>query len=1020
VEFRILGPLEINVGGQLLDPGSPRQQLVLGALLVNANRVVSVARLVDVIYGSDPPTTARSQVQICVSGLRRLFAAHGHSHIILTQSQGYTIRTPDERLDARRFENLLVQARRLRESGQLDEAVDRFRAGLSLWRGEALAGLEAHGLRAAVNRLTEYRITGHEDCLQLELELGRHSEIVGELRELVERYPLRQRLRGQLMLALYRSGRQAESLEVYRNGREIMVEELGIEPDESLQRLHHAVLTSDDSLGPPPLPQEPLAAVSQPPSLSVPRLLPTDIADFTGRTKQVDTVLRQLADATDAQSVRAVPVIVITGRPGIGKSTIAVHLAHQLTDRFPDGQLFADLHGGGPQLVSPTQVLERFLRALGVPGAAVPDDLEARAETYRALLADRRALIVLDDAGTESQVLPLLPGTPGCAVLITSRSRLAGLPGAVHIGMGVFEPQQSTELLARIVGQARMQAESRAVATLAELCDHLPLALRIAGARLAARPSRTVEQMVSRLKDETRRLDELRHGDLAIRASISLTYEGVTDAARRLFRRLAILEVRQVSVWIAAALLDVSPDDAQDLLDDLADAHLIETTNAGAGVHSRYRLHDLIRVFARERLAAEEPPAERTAALGRVLGALLFLTGEAHRREYGGDSSQVHSDAHRWPLPGRFVDQVMDEPLAWYERERLTLIAGIRQAARAGFIQHCWDLAVSAVTLFESRIYFDDWRETHEIALTAARQAGDLRGEATMLYSIGSLNIAEQRFGDARRNLDAALRLFSQAHDELGKALAVCNIAFLDRVNGRHETATGRYEEALASFTRIGDDVAAAYVLHSLARIKLECAEPVEAERLLQRALQRSRAGGSRRVEAQVLYRLGESYLASDSPDQASETLEQALTRVRDIGDPRGEAHVLHALGMARLRRGEHSKAGAALQRALDLAVSAGARLLEGRVLFALGELAMTSGEVEESVGYLHRALDLFRKIDVPLYEANVLVTLSEACAALGDEKTSREAAAHALGFADRMSPLVGDQIRKRLVQGPR
>ncbi|GAA2894782.1 BTAD domain-containing putative transcriptional regulator [Streptosporangium fragile] len=1024
MEYRILGPLEVAADAQRLDLGAPRQQVVLACLLLEANRMVTIGRLTDAIYGEDLPSTSRAQVQICISSLRRLFTAHGSPDVIATHPQGYTLRVADGELDAQSFENLIRQARLAKDERRPEEAVEHYRAGLSLWRGPALDGQESRLVQAAVSRLTERRITATEDCVELELELGRHHELVGELGELVEEHPLRERLRGQLMLALYRSGRQAEALTVYRRARQTMIDELGIEPNESLQQLEYAILTSDESLDLPrrqPQRQEEAVVTAQAPPArrTVPRLLPTDIADFTGRIKLVEAIRRQLAFAAEDPQRLAVPVIAVVGKPGIGKSTIAVHVSHSVAGRYEDGQLFANLHGGESHPLGSGQVLERFLRALGVPGTAIPDGVEERAEMYRALLAGRKMLIVLDDARSESQVLPLLPGNSEAAVIITSRGRLAGLPGAVHLDVDLFDSRQSVDLLSRIAGVERVQAERESAAALAELCGHLPLALRIAGARLAARPHWTVDQLVGRLEDETRRLDELKHGDLGIRASISLTYESVSEDARRLFRRLAILEFRHFSGWVAAALLDRDPADAQDLLDDLADTQLIEAVDAGYGVHGQYRFHDLIRVFARERLAAEEAAADRNAALERVLGGLLFLTAEAHRREYGGDYVQVHSDAPRWPLPERLVERLVTAPLPWYERERLTLVAGIRQAAQAGFVELCWDLALSAVTLFESRIYFDDWRETHQVALAAARRAGDRRGQAAMLYSIGSLYIAEQRFGDARRDFEAAAQLFQDAGDELGVALVIRNIAFLDRMSGRLDDAVERYRRALAIFRGTGDQVASAYVLHSMAQIRLDCDDLDEAKRLLVEALELSRTGGSRRVEAQVLHRLGEARLRSGELSLAAEAFDQTLTTVRAVGDPTGEVYALHGLGVARLRAGELDEAAGTLRRALELASTAGERLAEARVVFALGELALASGQTEQAIGRLHQALGLFRTIDAPLYEVRVLVMLSEAYGAVGEPEAARSASEEALQLVGTMPPAVADRVRAQLAGSP-
>ncbi|GII60652.1 SARP family transcriptional regulator [Sphaerisporangium krabiense] len=989
---------------------------MLSVLLLDANRVVTIGRLMEAIYGDEPPTTARAQVQICISSLRRLFAANGSPDIIATQSLGYAIRAAADEIDAQRFESLVQRARRARESRNLNEAIRHFRDALSLWRGPALDGIDSRLVQSAASRLAEDRITANEDCIQLELDLGRHHELVGELTELTEEHPLRERLRGQLMTALYRSGRQAEALQVYRNARRTMIEELGIEPNERLQQLEHAILTSDESLD-PPSPQDRVEVQPAPAVPNVPGMLPTDIADFTGRTKQIEDIRQRLMLASEDRSRFAVPIIVIVGKPGVGKTTVAVHASHSVGDRFPHGQLFADLHGAAPRPASPMQVLERFLRVLGVSGTAIPDGLEERAEMYRALLADRRMLIVLDDAGSESQVLPLLPGNPASAVIITSRSRLAGLAGAVHVDVDIFESDQSVNLLSRIAGIERVQSEIEAAEALAELCGHLPLALRIAGARLSARPHWSIEQLVSRLEDETRRLDELKHGEMGIRASISLTYDSISEDARRLFRRLTILDAQIFSAWVSAALLDQPLHDAQDLLDDLADAQLIETTGVGYGVHSQYRFHDLLRVFARERLAAEETPAERGAALARVLGGLLFLAEAAHRREYGGDYVQIHSGAVRWPLPAKLVDQLVAAPLQWYERERSMLVSGIRQAAQAGLVELCWDLAISSVTLFESRVYLDDWRETHQIALAAARQAQDKRGQAAMHYSRGSLYITEQRFGDARCDFEAAVQLFEEVGDRQGTALVIRNIGFLDRLSGRFSDAEAHYKRALDIFRGTGDQVASAYVLHNLAQLRLEFDDLPGAQRLLAEALELSRTSGSRRVEAQVLHRIGHTYLQSDQPALAAEVFNEALAVVRNIGDPTGEAYALHGLGIARLRRGELAEAASALHRSLMLASTSSEQLVEARVQLGLGELSMAQDDATQAVLHLEQALSLFRSMHMPLLEARTLVSLSEAQRQAGDDEAARDSLSRALALTDKMDAPVAQQMRAQLDQ---
>ncbi|MEV4365963.1 BTAD domain-containing putative transcriptional regulator [Nonomuraea sp. NPDC049637] len=974
MEFRLLGQLEALIDGRPLGLEGTRQQTVLAYLLLHPCQTVVSDRLLSALYGETPPLTARTQLQIVISSLRRLFAAGKQSNSIQTKPHGYLLKTDPSRLDSHQFGDLVQRARVTRDAGRIEEAISLYRKGLAMWRGPVLCGISSPEVQAAAAHLAELRVTANEECIELALTQGRHHEVVGELAALVKEHPLRERLHGQLMLALYRSGRQAEALQSYRAVRELMINELGIEPNERLQQLETAILTCDAGIS--------LSGEHSGQSIrlarSAPRLLPPDIADFTGREPQTRDIEQILLSSTVVSASRAVPIVVISGMPGVGKSALAVHVSHRLAEHFADGCLFADLHGVESRRLSPMQVLERFLRALGVPGTEIPDEMEERASLYRRLLGDRRVLVTLDDAGGESHVLPLLPGTPGSAVLITSRSRLAALPGVHHLELELFDVEQALRLLSRIAGDERINSDMSSAKAVAELCGNLPLALRIVGARLSARQHWSVEQLRNRLENESRRLDELNHAGLGIRATISLIYEGVSEDARRLFRRLAIFDTPQFSGWVVIALLDVPPMESEDLLDELVDAQLIQPLTVGEGISGLYRFHDLIKVFAREKLAAHESPGDREGLLRRVLGALLALAEEAHIRLYGGPFVQIHSKAARWPLPKEIVDGLMAKPLHWFERERSSLVHGVRQAAQAGFTDLCWDLALSSVTLFESRMYLDDWRETHQVALEAARQAGDLRGQAATLYSTGSLYIHEQRFPEARHELEAAARTFRQCGDERGVALAVRNIAFLDRVAGRYEAAEARYIEGLEVFRRVEDGIAIAYVLQGLAHLKLELGNPAEAEQLLTEAIALARGANSPRVEAQVLHRIGEVWLSLDDPARAVKAFEQALVHVRSLADRVGEAYNLHGLGLALLRLSLHHEAREALGEGRRLARLSAERLAEARILLGMGELARAEGDSTLAAAYYREALDLADRIGAAALHARATALLED------------------------------------------
>lgn len=619
---------------------------MLALLLLEAERIVPVDRLIDGVWGKEPPATSRSQIQICISSLRHQLSAGG---LITTRPPGYRLRTGGHLLDLAEFEGRVAAGRKAAAEGRLRRAVGAFRSALALWRGPALHGIGSGLVRGGVAQLDEQRLALHEECLELELAAGEHQRLVGELAALAAAHPLRERPRALLMTALYRAGRQAEALNEYRMTRERFIEELGIEPGDGLRRLHQAILSGDPQLlGGAGAGTGPRVAVADRPAPQrVPRLLPADVADFTGRREALAALLEGPAGQYGAgpeagpdgtvepgaeAGLTAVPVTVISGRAGVGKTTLAIRAAHRLTPRYPDGQLFASLSGPGGAAVRPGDVLARFLRALGVPEPEIPADAEERAEMYRDRLAGRRVLVVLDGAGSQEQVAALLPGTAGCRVLITSRQRLTGLPAARRVELAPFDRAEALDLLARIAGRRRVEDEPAAAAALCAACDDLPLALRGAAARLVARPHWRVAELHRRLLECARPLDELSRSGADVRAGIAAGYASRTPGARRLLRLLAVPRTASFASWAGAPLLRTDPLTSLDLLEELAEAYLLEVEVDAVTGTARYRLPGLVRAFARERLAAEETAGAHRSALERYLGALLYLLDEARRR----------------------------------------------------------------------------------------------------------------------------------------------------------------------------------------------------------------------------------------------------------------------------------------------------------------------------------------------------------------------------------------------------
>ncbi|MFL6161144.1 MAG: BTAD domain-containing putative transcriptional regulator [Jatrophihabitantaceae bacterium] len=982
MKLRILGPLDVVADGQAVRIGGPRERIVLAMLALRANRVTSVEQLVDAVWGELPPSTARAQIQSCISGLRKVLDDAGLPDAIQTRAGGYLLTVAEDRLDSEKFGKLVAQAHRQVAEQRLPEAAATLREALGLWRGPALSGVQSDLVQRGCAVLEDARIAAVEELMRLDLQLGRHAEISGELRVLVAEHPLRERLYEFLVLALYRSGRQAEALEVCRRARVTMISELGLEPRQELQTLERAVLNRDPSLGLPSESGQPANPAEKP--LSSPRQLPSSIADFIGRQSQIVEVSQLLAEARSSGTPSyAVPIIGIVGFGGVGKSTLALRVAHESAEEYSDGHLYVDLTGeGGEDRIA--SVLARFLRALGVNATAIPDSLEERAGMYRSRVANKRLLLVIDNVSAEHEIEPLLPGSPTCAVIVTSRTRLDRLAGARWISLSAFDSETAIQLLAKIVGWERLQAEPAAVQQLVEYCGGLPLALRIAGARLASRPHWRIGELTRRLKSEVQRLDELSHRGLEIRSSIGLSYRTLPEQAKRLFRLIALPQARDFPSWSAAALLNCSLKEAEETLERLVDVQLLSIGEAADG-ETRYCFHDLIRVYAGERLLDTDPEPDRRAALRRLLGGWLALAEEAHRTEYGGDYTILHGTAERFRLP-EWSDHGADNPrpwlanpLEWLEKERGSLVSAVRSATAADEDELSWDLALSMVSLFEVRGYFDDWRETAELAYAVCVRAGNATGRAAMRYSQGTLAMFQKQLSAAQELFGQALEIFSADENVHGQALVLRNAAIVDRLLGNFDSMLGKYEEALAKMRTVGDVIGQANILRNLSKYRIDQGDIEEAAQMLSEALQLCQQVNYVRGEAQVASRFAELYLSTGQPALARQTLNRVLESVRQIGDRIGEAHALYGLGIVRRREGRLDTAEATLLHALSVAEEVSDRLIQGQAHYAIGELCLARGENAKAAEHLQRARELFDELGSSLWLAKTLIQLLEA-----------------------------------------
>ncbi|CCH29463.1 BTAD domain-containing putative transcriptional regulator [Actinosynnema sp. NPDC047251] len=595
MRFRLLGPVEVHDDGVPVGPNATKLRTVLAVLLLARSKVVSNARLTTMLWGDQRTAASAAQIQTYMSRLRRLV---GPDAELVRQHPGYLLRVPPEEIDLFEFERLAADGRQSLAAGQFAQAADELRRALALWRGPALSGVTDFLGDAERPRLEEARLAVWEDRVQADLNLGAHAGVVSELTGFVAAHPLRERQRAQLMLALHGSGRQAEALTTYDDYRRLLADEVGIDPGADLQELHNRILTARQAS---PAVRATIA-IGAPPAQ-----LPADIADFTGRAREVDLVVGAMR--------RHGSVCVLSGMAGVGKSALAVHAAHQCRSDYPDGQLHVDLGGSG-RPVDPAEALAVMLTALW--GTAVPDTLEDRIRLYRSRIVGKRVLILLDDAVSESQVRPLLPGGPGSTVVVTARRRLVALEGAALVDLPLPSPHESLGLLHAIVGVDRFRAEPGAAQRIVELCGHLPLAVRIAGARLAAKPHWTLSRLAGLLTDRRGRLDELRVADLDVRARLISGYRGLDEQARHAFRLLSLPDVPHFPSRAAALLLDLTSAEADEVLERLVDARLLDVVVIRGDARLHYRFPELARCLALELAGPEEQLGRHRAALRRL------------------------------------------------------------------------------------------------------------------------------------------------------------------------------------------------------------------------------------------------------------------------------------------------------------------------------------------------------------------------------------------------------------------
>ncbi len=915
MQVRLLGPVDVVVDGAPRSPSGLRGKAVLAVLALHNGSVVSSERLVDLVWGDTPPATAANTLQVHVSQLRHVL---GSRTAIRARAPGYVLDVGDEGTDVAMAENLIGSAARTPDPAR---RADLLRAALDLWRGRPLIDVAGIAwLDEQARRLEQLRLQATETLVETRLALGEHAQLVAGLEPLIRENPFHEHLHRQLMLALYRSGRQADALAVYRRLRQSLADELGIDPSQPLRDLEAAVLRQDPALHPATPPPAPV--------VPVPAQLPLAIHAFAGRAAELAELDALLPDAGNGASGRpsAVVISAVQGTAGVGKTTLAVYWAHRVARQFPDGQLYVNLRGfdATGSVAEPIEALRGFLAAFGVPPARIPVDLDGAAALYRSALAGKRVLVVLDNARHVDQVRPLLPGAPGCMAVVTSRNQLTPLvaaEGAHPLTLGLLAPAEARDLLARRLGLNRVAREPDAVAEIIARCDRLPLGLGIAASHAAVRPEFPLAVLAERLRDAAAALDPFQGGDAAtdVRVVFSWSYRALSADAARLFRLLGLHPGPDIAAPAVASLAGLPPPRAQALLTELVQAHLLTEHTPG-----RYTFHDLLRAYAVERAQDVETTVDVRAAMCRLFDHYLCA---AHAAVLVLDPARppIPLDV---PRPGvtPYRPGEHDEALAWFAAEHPVLLAVIDRAASDGFDTCTWKLAWTMTTFFDWSGRWDDLIATQEAALEALRRLGEQAGQAHAHRDIGRTLAQLGRYVEAQTQLGRAVDLYRELGDDGGRARTHHNLGWLWQVQGRYRDALGHSEEALRLFQRVGDRVGQARALN-----------------------------GTGWIHAQ----LGDYRRSLDC-------CQQALVLMRELGDRHGQAGAWDSVAFAHHHLGAYRPAVEGYEHALAGYRELGDQLSAAAVLIHLGDTLEATGDLESARDTWRRALQIFEELDQP------------------------------------------------------
>jgi DNA-binding SARP family transcriptional activator/tetratricopeptide (TPR) repeat protein len=1005
VIYRLLGELEIGQGGRLIElPGGPTL-IILATLLVNPNRRISKLELIRAAWGNGDVEEAQLYKRIKV--VRDLLAEIGRDNDLKTHARfGYEVRVAEEDIDILVFQRLVRDADTALAERRTDDEVACLRRALRLWRGaHPLSNVPADAFRQENVALEQRYKRAAVRLFDLELERGHHERILDELILVCSFYPSDRRLCEQLMTAEYRCGHMADVARTYERYRETFAEETGGEPDPLLRNFHFAVARGDESAITAAWSAIAKRGGSARPVVSVPRQLPP-AADLVGRadaTVEVSRLLRQ-------QSRPAAPVAVISGPGGIGKTALALRVAHEARNRYPDGQLFIELHGTIGSTPDTAEVMARVLRAFGVP--RVPDSKAERLASYRTLLADRRVLIVIDDAADGMQVSELVPANPSCAVLVTARRRLPELSGAHHIApLKPLDDGEAAELFRRVVQDAGLSLpdDADAVGQVVRLCGGLPLALRIAGAlRVRDHPWPTAE-LADRLAKQGP--EGFVYEELSLVRTIGAGFERLDAGARQLFLALGLLRLTGFAAWTADAVLATPDTKDPAALSQLAARFMIETHES----RTRYYIHDLTRQYARRRAQAEYP-GDRGAVPERVYGALLTLVRRAHARLHGGDFEVVHSHLPPWDAPAKVLAEVDASPVEWLEQERSNIRLAVEHCAELGLVDMCWDLAVSAHEFYSIHGYFDDWYATHTTALDACRKAGNKLGEGIVIACLHQPALVASRRIAARAAVLALQRadeLVTERGNRHGQAIVLRTMANALRRQGHVTQPLASFGRAYDLYADCGDIVGQWQALRYIGQVHLDRGSHAEARRALNEAGRLADELGDSRLIAQTRYWLGQASLAAADIEAAR----AAIGTVFDIYDDSagvGRAYAVHGLGELARREGAYGAAESYLVEAAALARDGADAVLEGRVWLSVAALCQAQDREEDQVSGLEQAVVAFAGCGAAYLEVRALAGLAEVLERRGNGAAADAAWARVTWLYDAADVPAGDRFYHR------